>query len=183
MTADLSASDSGQQTLRVHVQRGSNTWCGSITNNEKDPSETRTGSNCAATRGTVPSARTFALLRTGTNKERSVQIVGDMKPRLIVSSVWGSEFGVRGFYLPVSEIQLDDVDSSDFYAALFGQVANHRDEEQKLHTSIKRLESETDVLRRTDESLTIIILKRREQLLRTMKQALNELKIECQTTV
>ncbi len=183
LIADLTKSEGEQQTLQVYVQRGRNTWHGSSTSQGSDPNETRNGSNCAATRGTNPSLRAFTLLRTATSKERSVRIVDDIRPRLVISSAWGTEFGIKGVYLPIAEVHLTVVEPSDFYAALFHQVANNRDKEQKLHTSLVELESETDVLHRTDKSLTMLLPKRREQLVSAMTKALNDFKSECQTSV
>lgn len=183
LIANLTKHEGAQQTLLVLILSGPNTWRGSITSQDGNRSESRNGSNCAATRGINPSNRAFALLRAAISKEETVRLVNDITPpRLIVSSLWGSEFGINGVNLPVADVHLDAVDPSDFYAALFNQVANNRDEEQKLHTNIKKLECETDMLRHTDESLNILLPKRREQLVNAMTKALNNFKLECQTT-
>jgi len=166
------------QVLVVYILREKSAWCGEITSvfDALNKTHDRLGSNCAATRGKSSASRAFRLLQSTVNSRVVLSSETDHM-KLRVETNWGSEYGIKGLYLPVIDIPLISIDTPVFYRELFSAVVNSRSMENALNAKVKDIQEELEDLRRVYyDLLEPAPTLQRKLLSRTMADCLNDFK-------
>lgn len=190
VVAQLCGDPQQSESLVVYILRDKTAWSGrlSTVSNVLTKTDERLGSNCAATRGRSGASRAFRLLQLLGSSNASSRVVlfshvshhdesGDASMKLRLETNWGSEYGVKGLFLPVIEIPLASIGTPVFYTALFSACADSRSTENTLSIKAKHLKEEVQDLRRVYyDLLEPAIPLQRNVLSRTMAECLNTFK-------
>lgn len=182
IVAQLSGDPKQSESLAVYVLREKSAWRGELSTTSVSDAvhktDERLGSNCAATRGKNGASRAFRLLQfLGSSNDNSRVVLSDDATKLRVETNWGTEYGVKGLFLPVIGISLVSIGTPVFYKALFVACSASRSQERHLSDKEKYLKEDVEDLRRTNEDLleTAVPLQRKA-LSRAMAGCLNAFK-------